>query len=520
MRWAIAYAWIGILLAPIVSYSPCFAAVEPSDDGAPAAVLKRAHVEPTAAGVLEHLGRWQPTAENRERIKRLVTQLGSESYPLRETAGQELANSGPLAEAALREAAQSSDDLEVVLRARRLVVVCRHGPAEDVLVASLAWLKQNPSPKAAPIILDIVGTLPDALQQAACETLWACTTPGDAPRLRQAIGDARPAVRAAAIPAYELAAGAGAVNEIMARFADKDEVVRLAAARALIDRVPAAAIAAIVGLTDARDANVRLQAAWLLQQASDIPADNAPPADFDGAVRQWKHWASTAAAAHPKPLGTKRLQVSRFGTILYETFHEDAADIGHAYRQLQYESDVEGKASVRAGKLRLDGNHREGDQRLCAKAQRLIGAETFPRRFKVKATLGGEGINSGGWHVGVSVGNIRFLFHPAASGGMFRAERVDDHRYVMSSTMMPFTQAPDVLHEMTIDVTKNDDGSVRLDVAVLDGSKTTKRYASSVTVAAPDIGPLRRVALERSGREGGAALFGSFIIENAGLGEK
>jgi hypothetical protein len=511
---------LGVFTALISWHGPCLAANEPAEASTPEAVLRRAHVEPTAAGVLENLGRWRPTAENRARIGRLVAQLGSESYSLREAAARDLANSGPLAEAALREAAQSSDDLEVVLRARRLLAVCRQGPAEDVLLASLQWLRQNPSPRAAPVILDLVSVLPDALQGAACEALWACAAPGDAASLRKAIGDARPAVRAAAIPAYELAAGAGAVNEIVPLLADKNENVRLAAARALVDRAPAAAITAIVGLTDARDANVRLQAAWLLQQVSGMPSADAPPADFDAAVRQWKRWAGTPAARHPPPLGAKRLRLSRYGTILFELFHEEAADIGHAYRQLQYETDVEGKAVVHAGRLRLDGNHPEGDQRLCAKAQRLIGAETFPRRFKVKAALGGEALNSGGWHVGVSVGNIRVLFHPGTAGGMFRAERVDDHRYLTESTMMPFTPAADMLHEMTIDVTKNDDGSVRLDVVVLDGSKTLKRFATSVTVAGPDIGPLRRVALERSGRTGGAALFGSFVIENAGLGEK
>ena len=54
----------------------------------------------------------------------------------------------------------------------------------------------------------------------------------------------------------------------------------------------------------------------------------------------------------------------------------------------------------------------------------------------------------------------------------------------------------------------------------MDGAKTGKQYRGSVTVAAKDVGTLGRIGLERSGRTGGAALFGSFSIERAAAAEK
>jgi hypothetical protein len=497
----------------------CFAVPPQPETGSLETVLRRFHVDATTAGVVDLLRQWQPSPANRMRISRLVRQLGSESYAVREAASRQLVTAGPVAEAALRDAEQNSDDLEVVVRARRVLVSFRQGP-QEMLMAALRWLRLSPSPKAAPLILDLLPYLSDAFEQPACEALWACTGPGDAKRLRQAVADPRRAVRSAAIPALEIAAGASAVAELEHFLSDPDESLRLAAARALLDRLPRPAIAALIGLLDSRDAGIRLQAAWLLQQASGIPAAAEQPPEFAAAVGRWKAWAGSAAGQHPQPLGSRRLQTSWYGTILLEQFREEVADIGGTYHQLQYETDVGGKAAVIHGRLRLDGNHAEGDQRLYATAQRVLGARVFPRRFKVKATLGGESAGAGAWHVGVSVGNIRLLFHPGTQGGQFRAERVDNHLYLMGNAIMPFTPAAGTLCEMTIDVTQGSDGAVQFAVVVTSGTNSGETFKTSLDVSAQDAGPLERVGLERSGRTGGAALFGSLNIQNAGLTEK
>jgi hypothetical protein len=158
----------------------------------------------------------------------------------------------------------------------------------------------------------------------------------------------------------------------------------------------------------------------------------------------------------------------------------------------------------------LDGNHNEGDQRLFVTAEKLLGQPTFPARFQVKAALGGEAEGAGAWHVGVALGNVRVLFHPGLSGGAFRAERVDNHQSLAGNNMT-FTPAGGVLHEMTIDVEQGKN-TIRLDVVIVDGAKSGQRFTQSLVLQTNATGDLRRIGLERSGRTGGAALFGPFSI--------
>jgi len=273
----------------------------------PAATLRRYNVEPTAAGVVGVLRRWQPDAGNGAQIAQLVGQLGNDNWAVREAASRQLAGMGSLAEVALREAMEHSRDAEVVMRARGLLAECRQGCAEELLSAALEWLRQSPTSQATPLLLDFVPVLPDAFQPATREALWVCAGPDDVSRLRQAMAHARPAVRCALIPALEGAAGASAVAELEPLLRDKDEAIRLAAARALLDRLPRPSISALLGLLDAPQPDVCQQAAWLLQQVSRIPGFAEPATDFAAATARWHAWAKTEAAAHPQPLGLNRL---------------------------------------------------------------------------------------------------------------------------------------------------------------------------------------------------------------------
>jgi hypothetical protein len=270
------------------------------------ATLRRYEVEPTADGVLGVLRQWRPDTENRARIAQLVRDLGDNNWAVRDRASRQLAGMGRLAEPALRDAT-SSNDAEVVHRARSLLAECRSGRAEELLAAALEWLRQSPTPQATALLLDLLPVLPDEFHSSTREALWVCAVPGDAPRLRQAIGDARPVVREAAIVALERAAGAGAVRDLEPLLRDKNEATRLAAARALLDRLPRTAIAALVGLLDSREPDIRRQAAWLLQQVSGIAQPDETPAGLAEAAVRWKAWAATESAGHPPPLGLNRL---------------------------------------------------------------------------------------------------------------------------------------------------------------------------------------------------------------------
>jgi HEAT repeat protein len=293
--------------AVAVTLAPAGRCPAQDSNSAAAAILRRYEVEPDAAGVLSVLRRWQPSAENRARIARLVAELGDENFAVRDAASHQLAAMGTLAESALREATQCRD-AEVVFRARKLLAECRQGRGPELLSAALKWLRQSPDPQATPLLLELLPVLPETFQSSAREALWICAGPDDVLRLRKAIRDARPAVRSAAIPALERAAGAEAVAELAPLLGDKKEEARLAAARALLDRRPRPSIAALVNLLDAQNPSVVQQSAWLLEQLSGIPRAADPPAEFAATVVQWKAWAATDAAGHPQPLGIKRLR--------------------------------------------------------------------------------------------------------------------------------------------------------------------------------------------------------------------
>jgi HEAT repeat protein len=307
---AIVQAWLCSVTA-LAIWSPwadCSTAAEESS----ASIIKRYDVEPTAASVLGVLRQWQPSAENRARIDRLVRELGDENWAVREAASRHLADMGSLAEAALRNAVEQSRDAEVVIRARKLLAERRQGRAEELLSASLQWLRETPTPQATPLLLELLPALPNTLETPLREALWACAGPDDVPRLRRAISNERPEVRIAAIIALEQAAGDVAVRDLAPLLSDKNESIRLAAARALLDRRPRTSIGTLLELLDAKQPGVRQQAAWLLQQVSGIPNAAEPLPDLAAAAARWNAWAATDAAGHPRPLGRKRLQACQY----------------------------------------------------------------------------------------------------------------------------------------------------------------------------------------------------------------
>jgi hypothetical protein len=126
--------------------------------------------------------------------------------------------------------------------------------------------------------------------------------------------------------------------------------------------------------------------------------------------------------------------------------------------------------------------------------------------------LGGEDISSGAWHMGITIGRIRTLFHPGMQGGSFRFERIDNRKHLSGTKGVGFEPLGDSRQRMSIDVTKMLDGHVRLDVLLEKLGEGGRTFQSSITVDAEDIGDLSEVSLDRSGRSGGKAYFRDFMI--------
>lgn len=198
------------------------------------------------------------------------------------------------------------------------------------------------------------------------------------------------------------------------------------------------------------------------------------------------------------------------GSLLLENFDQDADSLSGGYRRCRFEAGKGLTGRVAGGILRLAGNHPDdGDQRLLLDAERVTGRDTFPDTFQIEARLGGDPGGEGAYHVGVSVGNVRVLFHPGFTTGAFRIERVDDHKPILMNTPMGFDPPAGKLLRMHLEVKRRAGGDVEIQTLISNGDEAFRKTA---VLAAEDIGKLDHIGLDRSGRTGGDGLFDDWVV--------
>lgn len=485
-------------------------------------LLSRHGIQPTAAGTLAYLQRLKPDEGLQARVAILIKQLGSEVFVVRKRASSELTEIGEAAESQLEQAVQSND-LERSIRARQLLSTVRSLQNKDLneslLTAALGLLKREKSTQTPTVILDIFPRLENRpLWYAASEALWANVQTANEHEIRGKLKATHLPTRVAAIVALELAAGEESVDDLQEFLSHENDAIRLAASRALMNRLPRDCLGTLVGLLAAEDVEIRLQASWLLRDLTGQKFGDDRGDDFQTIVNHWKQWADSNldSAELQIPVGDQRLQLNRAVIIFREAFVQEVPSIRESYGRFRYASTIPANASVADGIFRLHGNHPEADQRLFIEAKNLTGGEIFPRRFLVKARLTGEAEGSGAYHVGVSVGRIKVLFHPDYSGGAFRVETADEHKYLVTNQSMGFTPTANVMHTMTLWVDRGVDGQVRIEATVTNGSNLDQSYVKRFVLSSDVVGPLNRIGLERSGRTGGDGLFDSVTIDLSG----
>lgn len=193
-----------------------------------------------------------------------------------------------------------------------------------------------------------------------------------------------------------------------------------------------------------------------------------------------------------------------------EFFSQGKHSIADGYGRMNFVSDVGASGSVREGVLRLHGNREgDGDQRLLLLANEVTGKPEFPDSFRIEVKIGGEMEEAGGYHVGISVGNVRVLFHPGYHTGGFRLEQVSDNTAIVNNQDMGFDPPAGKLLRMNIDVKRLRDRDVEIGVIVTSGKDT---YRISRVVKADVVGKLDGIGLDRSGRGGGDAMFDDLIV--------
>lgn len=202
------------------------------------------------------------------------------------------------------------------------------------------------------------------------------------------------------------------------------------------------------------------------------------------------------------------------GGLFYEWFGEESENLGKTYRGFDFQDQVKRGGKVRGGSLLFPGKRNaDGDQRLILKSGRWLGEETFGRAFLVSVYLGGEDAGAGAWHLGVTIGKVRALFHPGMRGGSFRFEKIGDHKHLSPNQDIGFIPGDGELQRMLIHVRTLENGNVRLAVILAEGGAGKERFETSIDLDADVIGALDQVSLDRSGRNGGAAIFRDFSVE-------
>lgn len=196
--------------------------------------------------------------------------------------------------------------------------------------------------------------------------------------------------------------------------------------------------------------------------------------------------------------------------LFVEFFNKAEPMVKNNYSRFRYVADKGGDAVVVDGVARLKNAGEERDQRLILDAKALTGKEEFPDVFHIETKLGAQPGGEGICHIGISVGNVRALFHPGYPNGAFRFERVDNKTEIKRNTNMGFNPATNKLLLMGIDVKRQDNGDVALDVTVSDGKN---RFKTREVIQAAVIGKLGSISLDRSGHGGGDAMFDDFILD-------
>ena len=477
-------------------------------------------VKSETADLVAYLQRLQPNEKLQAEIAQAIEDLSSPEFRVREDANKKLPTFGEAARAQLNEALKSKDP-EVSWRAGKLL---KELDSDDLaqsrqalLMATFAVLKSRGDASAAQTILATIPVLTDdTTRGAASEALWSCVDESHLEKLKSSLASKNIHQRAAAIVALEVAIPEAKpqirkeIAHIVGRYlTDESPAIRLAAARALLDRDAESSIQTLMELISGDDENILWQADALLHLKTQQQVVPTEKQTLSGAWQAWAK-ANLAKADLSHVVGQQRLDLSAGRNMLEEAFAVAQASLAKGYRRFEYEADNDGAAKVADGKLRIDGSNDEGDQRVFITSQRMIGRKRWPDNLEVRAKLGGEEGNNYGWHMGVSVGRVKVLFHPGEDMGYFRAETTDEHDYIFRNEDLPFRPENDVMHEMIIRVTKTNSGA-DFEVTMNDG-KSDKSYVRKFAVNQEQLGDYNRIGLERSGRTGGGALFDSVSI--------
>ncbi len=368
--------------------------------------LKRLGIEPTPAGVKSFLTTLVADENREQRVRNLIAQLGSPRFEEREAAMAGLTNLPVPPLEQLKEATHA-DDLEIRVRARRLLAKAQRQGYEMKLVAVLQYIAHHEVKGLAGLLIRLLPQVEKTyIFRHAERALRATVGPADADLLREWIARQPSPRREAALLALGAALGNRALPELLPNLRNAESSMRLAAAEALADLGRRECLPVLVDLLESPQVEERQRSATILraltgERFSFPPAGDAKPRAL--AARSWKKWlgerGETARLTFPFP--RHQIELGRTLVCVWseKTFKEVTADKEDIF-------------SIPAFKY-VWGCHATPDgRRLVVDAERKIvlefdeaGNETWRRIDLPGRPTGVEGLENGGVLVACSDSN-------------------------------------------------------------------------------------------------------------------
>ncbi|NQU24907.1 MAG: CotH kinase family protein, partial [Candidatus Nealsonbacteria bacterium] len=199
------------------------------------------------------------------------------------------------------------------------------------------------------------------------------------------------------------------------------------------------------------------------------------------------------------------------GFHLLESFDAPVASLpGGVYPQWSMHSDGSDTASVAGGILHLESGGGVSNTR-------AVVGDVPAGEFRVNAHVGAQSGGTGGFNVGVVIGNATVVFHPGYDGGAFRYGRTDGSS-ITSNQGMGFTPPLGVPHEFEVTVTPNG-GAWNLSVTIVDATNAANVFTDTQTLSAADVGAtVGQIGFSRCGGGGGDGIYDNLVISGDGGG--
>jgi len=267
------------------------------------------HIVPDAEGLRKYLKALHPSAAQREEAKRLIAQLESDVFEIREQATKHLLHMPSLPVDELTTAFESGSP-EIRWRVKAILSKGRHESAET-LFAAFKTIKDK---KLVGIVNELLSAIPLCeerhLQVAAREGVNAIARKEDAELLRRGLKNKYVEVRATAVSGLGQALGKEASRELLAivNNSSEDNRVQVVAVRYLADFGERESLQVLTRLLSSDDVYVRVDASLTLQ---DLTGKRFGFAAYDNSkrrtevIKKWETWIAadgqTAELHFPLP---------------------------------------------------------------------------------------------------------------------------------------------------------------------------------------------------------------------------